>query len=342
MNKTGVSVLICTYNGTLRLPDTLTHLAKQKVKDNVSWEILIIDNASTDNTPEIAKQLQTRYSQLTIRILSELKSGKIHALHTGILHSRYPYLIVCDDDNWLSENYVEAAYTHMENNPSIGLIGGVNEAAFEDDPPFWFHQYSTSFAVGQLHQQPTNVTDSYEIIWGAGMVLRKEAYEKLLSLGFSYLLTGGVGSKRGSGEDVELSWAVRLLGYQLWYMPSLRLKHFMPTKRLKWETLLEITKANGAASIYYNTYRYVYDQRRGVQNRIRTHWRSEFLANLRFLFNGRTWLKYFFQRKPGQPETIRIERQLAKLKALLHVRSNYDQSFIQVNKLIHHPHMNQS
>jgi GT2 family glycosyltransferase len=166
------------------------------------------------------------------------------------------------------------------------------------------------------------------------MVIRKAAYEQLLALGFENLLTGGIGTKRSAGEDTELCLAVRLLGYRIVYDPLLHFVHFMPVRRLQWKTLVAIARANGQASVCYSPYRYHFARRQGHRYPVHTHWQRELLANLTFLLNGRTWLRYFFGKNEGNPAVIRIERQLAKLKALLQLRRHYDESFHRIGKLV--------
>ena len=100
----GVSVLICSYNGASRLSKTLEHLALQKVSADILWEIILIDNASTDNTSQIAEEEWHKYSSKTnLRILQEPNAGKNNALDTGINNAIYDLILICDDDNWLNE-----------------------------------------------------------------------------------------------------------------------------------------------------------------------------------------------------------------------------------------------
>jgi len=54
-NNPGVSVIICCYNSVKRLPVTLAHLKSQVVFGQIPWEVIVIDNASTDRTAEVAK-----------------------------------------------------------------------------------------------------------------------------------------------------------------------------------------------------------------------------------------------------------------------------------------------
>ncbi len=53
----GVSVVVCCYNSAPRLPETLMHLFAQIVNPDIKWEIIIINNASTDDTLEVAQAI---------------------------------------------------------------------------------------------------------------------------------------------------------------------------------------------------------------------------------------------------------------------------------------------
>jgi glycosyltransferase involved in cell wall biosynthesis len=57
MKQPGVSVIICCYNSAALLPQTLEHLANQQTAGEISWEIIIVNNNSTDNTAEIAENI---------------------------------------------------------------------------------------------------------------------------------------------------------------------------------------------------------------------------------------------------------------------------------------------
>lgn len=334
MQNKGISVIICTYNGQSRIIPTIEHLSKQTITKEIVWEIILVDNGSTDQTFAVVSDCIHQYTNISIRACKEPVIGKIYALHTGILQASYDYIIICDDDNWLSENYLETAFEFMEAHPQAAIIGGTSEAVFEANKPFWFDQYQTSFAVGKLYNTPTNLTDTYESLWGAGMVIRKGAYEHLMARGFQYLLTGGQSNRRGSGEDVELSWAMRLLGYQLWYVPELKLYHFMPAQRMKWSTLVEITKANGTASMFYTPYRYHYAQITGKIEKSSPRWWKELFYNMSFLINLRTWFSYFFADRVGNQAVLRIERQLSKIRALSLFRNEYEQSYNKISSLL--------
>src|SRR5690349_3890945 len=123
MKVKGVSVIICTYNGAERLPQTLKHLAAQQVDKEIRWEIILVDNASTDNTAEVARHCWNGSSRnVPIQIFSHPIPGKTGAMQLGFTKANYDYLLICDDDNWLAANYVQLVYEIMSTMPEIGAL----------------------------------------------------------------------------------------------------------------------------------------------------------------------------------------------------------------------------
>jgi glycosyltransferase involved in cell wall biosynthesis len=333
-SRPGISVILCTYNGADRLPDTLRHLALQQLPGDLAWEVLLIDNASTDNTPAVAREAGSRYPALPLRVVHEPQPGKINALNRGFREGAYAYYLICDDDCWLAPDYLRTAYAHMTTDASVGIMNGPYRNVYDVEPPGWLRRIEPLVTSTDLGDRRLDITDHPGSIWGAGMVLRRRAYERLLALDFTPVLTGGLGAKRSAGEDTELCLAVRLLGYRIVYEPSLHFRHFVTVRRMQWQTLVNIARANGAASIYYSAYRYHFARQRGKTYPVHTHWKTELRSNLRFLFNLRTWLKFFFNKAEGNLAVLRVERQLAKVRALLAARTHYDDSFAHVGRLV--------
>lgn len=235
MTKQGVSVVVCCYNSATRLPDTLRHVAQQKFRQTVDWELVVVDNASTDHTAEQATCLwQQCEAPAPIQIVYEATPGLIAARVAGVQAARYEFISFVDDDNWIAENWIETVFTIFRNHPAVGACGGESIAVFETDPPAWFPKFQSLFAVGQQAQQDGVRHRQYEL-WGAGLSLRRSAWMKTQQQGFDFLLSGRTGKKLSAGEDSEIGMLFILLGHKLYYSRSLITHHFMPTARLTWD-----------------------------------------------------------------------------------------------------------
>ena len=229
----GVSIIICCYNSEQRLPETLKHLALQKVPSNIPWEIILVNNASTDNTVAASKAAWQKYSLLNVgfSIADQPIPGLNRAREKGISEAKYEYLIFCDDDNWLCENYVAAAYNIMEKHTDVGLAGGFGKAVCEITPPDWFKGKKGGYAVSNGDEPTGDVTVNGHLC-GAGMVLRKSVIQSFYEAGFRSLLTDRNGTALSSGGDAEISkWHI-LAEYKLWCDAALQFEHFIPKERL--------------------------------------------------------------------------------------------------------------
>lgn len=244
----GVSLVICCHNSSRRLAETLTHVARQRNVLGIPWEVIVVDNASTDSTYELACKL-TVDAKYDRKIAREDEIGLTHARLRGIAESRYEYISFIDDDNWVGEDWIERCYEIMSHDPTIGACGGLNTAVFESAAPFWFDACKQYFAVGPQGGCSGYVPDARGSLFGAGLTIRRSAWLQLYKKGFSLMMPDRKGQQLGSGGDAELCYALRLLGWRLWYDERLKLKHCMATTRLDWGYLRKLMRATGRTTI---------------------------------------------------------------------------------------------
>lgn len=232
--KKGIAVIICTFNGAAKLPQTLAHLAAQLYDPGLNWEIIIVDNASTDNSAEISAIEWEKYNlqNVPLKVVAESRPGKINALETGNAFTDLEYFIICDDDNWLAPDYVQKAFNLLDKNRTIGAVGGqsfaVNDSGIYPD---WFTEHQAKFAVGTQGDIVGDVT-SRGYLWGAGLATRTLLYRAIYK-DFPTLLIGPDGKPLPAGEDNEYCQRVVLSGYRLFYNPTLAFQHYIPQNRLE-------------------------------------------------------------------------------------------------------------
>lgn len=230
MSRAGVTILICTYNGAGRLPATLQHLALQEIPASIPCEVILVDNASQDDTARLAREEWANYTTgLSLKIVYEPRPGLTYARERGFREALYDYIILCDDDNWLMPGYVQRAFEIMDHNPRIGILGGQGVFVYESAPPTWLAALNL-YAGGA--QAPHSGCVTSNLVYGAGAVLRKPAYDRLIDHGFVPLLTDRLGYQLSSGGDHELCYALVLAGYEIWYDEKLVFHHFITANRL--------------------------------------------------------------------------------------------------------------
>ena len=241
--QAGVSIVICCFNSATRLRQTLHHIASQNVPERIPWEVILVDNASTDDTAAVAKRVWRKTGCSTpFEVVVQPTPGLAAAREKGIAQSRYDFILFCDDDNWLQKDYVHRAYATMLQHPEVAALGGQGVAVSDGPFPKWFERYAVYYAIGPQAGQTGDVTDTKGYVYGAGMVLRRSAWEKLQQIGFKSLLTGRKGDTLTSSEDREICCALRILGYKVRYDDELFFKHHITEGRLEWRYFLRLVQ----------------------------------------------------------------------------------------------------
>lgn len=229
----GVSVIICCYNSASRIVPTLNHLKKQEGVDGISWEVVVVDNNSTDNTAEVAGTTWGDFD-VPLRIVHEPNPGLANARAAGVSSAKYDFIIFCDDDNWLCSTYVSKVYCRLTERPAIAAVGGQGIAAFEEgfEVPAWFEKNKKSYAVGKQAEHSKDITDEQLYLWGAGIGLRKKVIQQAFDSRYPSLLMGRSGEKLTAGDDAEMCMRFVIMGYRLYYDEELVYYHFLPPGRL--------------------------------------------------------------------------------------------------------------
>lgn len=109
LEETDLSIIIPLYNSERFIDKCLQSFLSQNTK--YKYELVLIDDGSTDHTNEIAKSYAEKYPTI-IKLISQPNGGISAARNTGLLNSKGKYIGFADHDDWVSEQYVEVL---MEN-----------------------------------------------------------------------------------------------------------------------------------------------------------------------------------------------------------------------------------
>jgi glycosyltransferase involved in cell wall biosynthesis len=121
--ETALSLIISTRNRSNSLSRTLESL--RKLRTCLSWELVIIDNGSSDDTQLIINRfVATFYGYGAVQLVSEPKRGLANAHNAGFRKARSPICVFIDDDCYPSEDYLDAMSVCFAEDPDIGFIGG--------------------------------------------------------------------------------------------------------------------------------------------------------------------------------------------------------------------------
>jgi len=308
----GVSVVVCCHNSAGRLPAALRHLSEQRGTAGVPWEVVVVDNASRDATAQVARDCWSGVRPAPLHVTHETEPGLAHARLRGIAASRFEYITFIDDDNWVASNWVAEVARVFAVNPDVGLCNGVSEAVSDQPLPKWFGQFQTSYAVSPPDWPSGDVTSSRGWLWGAGMSLRRSAWNQLADAGWRWQLTGRLGTALSSGEDSELCLALKAAGWRLRYDRALRLQHHIDLRRLDWTYLRRLERSSGEASVIHDLYR----------ERPPAAWWQPALSACKTAL-GASLAGLALLGPPGSWRVLSMDRHLGRLAALWRLRHQY-------------------
>lgn len=319
----GITVLICTYNGAPRLKPTLEALLNQKKDTDIPWEIILVDNASSDDTSKVAEDI-LRSGNTPFRIIPESKPGRDNALKTGFKNAKYEYVCNVDDDTWVCEDYISRVYKNMINHPEVAVCGGCGSGAFEVTPPAWIEKYQVALAIGPQGDREGYVNKERSYLYGACAVYRKSLWDHLHQNNFQFFLSGRKGKKLNSGEDSELSQAWMLAGYKLWYDPGITFKHYMPAGRLTWSYFRKLYKAFGRSDLVMRQYQNALGLFGTKRKIIINHYCFLLLSIfIEYLVAVPGYLIALIINKEGDKRILETERKLAFFRELLMNHKRY-------------------
>jgi len=225
-----ISILVSTFNRAALLRETLDHLAKQQFEPGD--ELIVVDNASTDNTRAVIETAAASFP-VPLRHLHEPVAGKSWALNRAIAAARGDVLALTDDDVLVADDWLQTLRRIFDDH-GIGLIGGRVDPRWEEPAPKWLrvddgeYYNGMSAPLALLHYgQAQDLGDRSAV--GANMGVRRAIAQQVG--GFATHL----GRRAGTllcGEDHDLCARVSAAGFRCEYRPELRVRHWVPASRL--------------------------------------------------------------------------------------------------------------
>ena len=126
-----VTVALATYNRADLLARTLDNM--RALRTAREWELLVVDNASTDHTPDVL----ARADGLPLRVLREERAGKAHACNLAAREARGALICWTDDDVRPAPDWIDALADAVDLYPDAAFYGGPVRPWFEAPPPAW-------------------------------------------------------------------------------------------------------------------------------------------------------------------------------------------------------------
>jgi glucosyl-dolichyl phosphate glucuronosyltransferase len=224
-----ITVILCTYNRCQHLTTALDSLSGLELSSSIDWEILVVDNNSSDQTREVVEDYCRRFPA-HFRYLFEGRQGKSRALNSGIREARGEILAFTDDDVTVEPTWLQNLTGALHEGQWAGAGGRIlPDQAFRT--PRWVPLKAPDplapLAIFDPDREPGPMVDAP---YGVNMAYRKNAFDRYG--GFRTDLGPGAGGVH-TNEDSEFGQRLIAAGERLRYEPSAVVYHAVPEERLQ-------------------------------------------------------------------------------------------------------------
>lgn len=240
-----ITAIICTYNRAEYLRRSIKSLEIQTL-DKDLYEVLVIDNGSTDNTKNVFEESSRKVPN--IKYYYEPEHGLSNARNKGLSIASGEYVAFLDDDAIASPEWLEKILEAFETfKPRPGVIGGKIEPIWESVPPSWFTDtLLRSISIIHWSEKPAYIND-YQWLAGTNIAYPKEIIE---SVGGFDITLGRVQNNLMSGEETLVNEKIRENGYGILYSPDIVVKHLVPGNRVNKRYLIYRHYWDGYSTAY--------------------------------------------------------------------------------------------
>lgn len=224
-----ITIAICTYNRADYLQDTLRDLSSQSA-DSELFEVLVINNNSTDQTEKICGEFKRSHPGINFRFVDETNQGLSFARNRAVKEAASPALLFIDDDVHLKKNFVSTAYNYLSSNPDVSCAGGRIFVSFDDTDPNWIpRELMPMFGLHDLGKS-NKLYPATNFPRGGNMLIKNNIFEEH---GLFDTNLGRIGKHLLGSEEKAFFEMIRKKGVELHYWPELKLWHRIGPNRLE-------------------------------------------------------------------------------------------------------------
>lgn len=241
-----ISAIVCTYSNASLLRRTLDSLIKQTLPPQ-EYEVIVVDNNSTDNTPDVVRDFQERCSH-QIHYVLETTQGLSAARNTGVQQSSGPVISFIDDDAEADPGWLAAVVEAFRQNPDAWGVGGNTFAIWDAKRPAWLtDDFLGNLSIQDRGPEKRKLT-IHEHILGTNCSFRREVFA---DIGDFPTDLGRVGKSLLAGEEAELCRRIHLKGKSMYHVPDVIVSHHVTPERMTRSYLRRRCYLSGLSRAFY-------------------------------------------------------------------------------------------
>lgn len=249
-----LSVICPTRDRARDLARLVASLAEWGPSD-FAWELVIVDNGSTDDTPAVCRDAERSLLQAAVTCVQEPVPGLHAGRHRGAREAHAGVLVFVDDDIEVTSSWLPALREAFAD-PAVEIVGGPSVPLYEAEAPDWVSGMWEHWPTGATWCGALSLLDfgsewkeiDPEFVWGLDYAIRRDT---LLRLGGFHpdALPWGLRRFRGDGET-GLSRKAKATGVKAWYCPDAVVCHRVPSGRLTEDYFLKRSFLQGISDSY--------------------------------------------------------------------------------------------
>ncbi|MDR3048073.1 MAG: glycosyltransferase [Bacteroidales bacterium] len=279
-----VSIIICTYNRDKYLYTALQHVAENDFSTDF-YEIILVNNNSTDTTETECERFQRDYPRCRFRYFVEYNQGLSYARNRGMEEAQGDFFVFLDDDSLVKSDYLTNLQAHLNKYSDLLAFGGKIEPLFETgEAPKWLSKWTYSWVSAIDLGAKTCLFKGNKYPIGANMGVSRKIVK---AVGQFNTQLGRSKNNLMGGEEKDLFNRIKKLQGNIYYFPDIEVQHVIPESR----TTKEYIKRMGHGI--------------GMSEKSRTMAISKSTYLKRLFFEGVKWvgswvffLKYLLQFQP--------------------------------------------
>lgn len=235
------SVILCTYNRAANLPACISLLANQQHIDDVDWEVLVVDNNSSDDTAATVKGLQ-RAHPIALRYGFEPKQGLSNARNFGIRETEGTHVVFIDDDILVTPHWLKS-YAETFAQYDCDAVGGRILVHSPATLPRWIRPEMMGF-LGQLDygDEACELDGIQRFPFGGNMAYHRRALERIgdFDPNLGRKGSGDTADELFKGEETQYFQRLAATGSTIRYAPAAAVEHHILPYQLRRRFFLTI------------------------------------------------------------------------------------------------------
>ena len=236
------TIVICTYNRDKYLGNSIRSACDQEFAED-EFEVLVVDNNSTDKTANVCKDLSLEYTQVNSRYILETNQGISYGRNRGIKEAYGEYIVFLDDDETIDTFYLKKLDEYLHSYPQAELCATAVEPVYETEKPKWLSHYTMRLITGYYNKgNEVKIVGTKDYPGTGHAVIKRDLFGRFGDFNTDL---GRKGTSLLGAEDKDMFFRLIENNIACYYFPDIPIYHHIPQSKLTTDFFKRITYSIG-------------------------------------------------------------------------------------------------